>query len=203
VAYLIDTTIAIHARDGTDAVLDKLAEHDGEVLLSALSLAELQRGLYRYPAVTAIRQVRLEVLLRGIPVLPFDASAARAYGQIIAQCGWAKGRDYNRMIAAHDWQTKPKRCFNQAQILAYWRSVAFVTRSAVARASSRRRIANLRREIARRSYRSKANNRFFSCEMMVASFSGPSGVELTIFTKYSAGISGAFGCRRLHKALTF
>ena len=49
-AYLIDTNIAIHARDGTDAVLVKLAEHDGEVLLSALSLAELQRGVYRDPS---------------------------------------------------------------------------------------------------------------------------------------------------------
>lgn len=99
--YLIDTNIAIHARDGTDSVLDKLAEHDGEVLLSALSLAELQRGLYRDPAFTAIRQARLEVLLRGIPVLPFDAAAAEAYGRILAQCGWAKGKDYDRMIGAH------------------------------------------------------------------------------------------------------
>ena len=100
-AYLIDTNIAIHARDGTEAILDKLAEHDGEVLLSALSLAELQRGLYRNPDLTAIRQARLEVLLRGLPVLPFDASAARVYGRIIAQCGWARGQDYDRMIAAH------------------------------------------------------------------------------------------------------
>ena len=100
-AYLIDTNIAIHARDGTDAVLDRLTDHDGKVLLSALSLAELQRGLYRDPAFTALRQVRLEILLRGIPVLPFDASAAQAYGRIIAQCGWARGRDYDRMIAAH------------------------------------------------------------------------------------------------------
>jgi tRNA(fMet)-specific endonuclease VapC len=100
-AYLIDTNIAIHARDGTDAVLAKLAEHDGEVLLSALSLAELQRGVYRYHGLTAIRQARLEVLLRGLPVLPFDASAAVAYGRIIAQCGWARRRDYDRMIAAH------------------------------------------------------------------------------------------------------
>jgi tRNA(fMet)-specific endonuclease VapC len=100
-AYLIDTNIAIHARDGTDAVLEKLAEHDGAVLLSALSLAELQRGIYKDPANTAIRRTRLEVLLRYIPVLPFDAAAADVYGQIIAQCGWAKGRDYDRMIAAH------------------------------------------------------------------------------------------------------
>ena len=100
-AYLIDTNIAIHARDGTDAVLAKLAEHDGEVLLSALSLAELQRGVYRDASLIAIRQARLEVLLRGLPVLPFDASAAVAYGRIIAQCGWARRRDYDRMIAAH------------------------------------------------------------------------------------------------------
>jgi tRNA(fMet)-specific endonuclease VapC len=101
-AYLIETNIAIHARDGTDAVLDKLVAHDGEVLLSASSLAELQRGVYRDPSLTAIRQARLEVLLRGLPVLPFDAAAAIAYGQIIAQCGWARRRDYDRMIiAAH------------------------------------------------------------------------------------------------------
>ena len=100
-AYLIDTNIAIHARDGTEAVLAKLAEHDGGVLLSALSLAELQRGVYRDPSLTAIRQARLEVLLRGLPVLPFDASAAVAYGRIIAQCGRVRVRDYDRMIAAH------------------------------------------------------------------------------------------------------
>jgi tRNA(fMet)-specific endonuclease VapC len=99
--YLIDTNIAIHARDGTKSVLDRLAEHDGDVLLSALSLAELQRSLYKYAALTIIRQARLEVLLRGIPVAAFDAAAAHAYGQIIAQCGWAKGRDFDRMIAAH------------------------------------------------------------------------------------------------------
>jgi tRNA(fMet)-specific endonuclease VapC len=40
-AFLIDTNIAIDARDGTERVLDALAGHDGQVLLSALSLAEL------------------------------------------------------------------------------------------------------------------------------------------------------------------
>ncbi|TWB34105.1 type II toxin-antitoxin system VapC family toxin [Nitrospirillum pindoramense] len=100
-AFLIDTNIAIHARDGTEAVLDKLAEHSGAVLLSALSLAELQRGLYKDPVYTGLRQARLNILLPHIPILPFDAAAAEAYGQIIAICGWVKGRDYDRMIAAH------------------------------------------------------------------------------------------------------
>ena len=104
-AFLIDTNIAIHARDGTDSVLDNLARHDGAVLLSALSLAELQRGLYKNPAYTALRRARLEVLMEYLPVLPFDAAAAEIYGQIIAQCGWVKGRDYDRMIAAHALST--------------------------------------------------------------------------------------------------
>lgn len=106
VAYLIDTNIAIHARDGTETVLDQLAEHDGAVLMSALSLAELQRGLYRYPADTAIRRMRLEILLKQVPVLPFDAAAAEAYGRIIAQCGWVRGWDFDRMIAAHAISTQ-------------------------------------------------------------------------------------------------
>lgn len=105
-AYLIDTNIAIHARDGTDSVLDRLAEHEGEVLLSALSLAELCRGLHRNSAFTSTRRARLEVLLGAIPVLPFDESAARAYGQIIADCGWVKGRDFDRMIAGHAISTQ-------------------------------------------------------------------------------------------------
>jgi tRNA(fMet)-specific endonuclease VapC len=99
--YLIDTNIAIHATDGTESVLTKLALHDGAILLSALSLAELQRGLHKYPEFTALRGRRMETLLQSIPVIPFDASAAEAYGQIIAHCGWVKGRDYDRMIAAH------------------------------------------------------------------------------------------------------
>lgn len=100
-AFLIDTNIAIHARDGTDVVLDKLAEHDGAILISALTLAELQRGLYKNPALAALRRARLDVLVARIPILPFDTAAAEIYGQIIAQCGWVRGRDYDRMIAAH------------------------------------------------------------------------------------------------------
>jgi len=98
---MFDTNIAMHARNGSDAVLDKLAEHNGEVLLSALSLAELQQGLYRSAADEVMRRLRLVVLPQHIPVLPFDTDAAKAYGRIIARCGWVRGREYDRMIAGH------------------------------------------------------------------------------------------------------
>jgi tRNA(fMet)-specific endonuclease VapC len=98
---MLDTSIAIHARDSNDAVLDGLAKYAGQVTLSALSLVELQRGLYKNPADTAIRQSRLLLLLQQVPVIAFDAVAAESYGRIIAQCGWVKGRDFDRMIAGH------------------------------------------------------------------------------------------------------
>jgi tRNA(fMet)-specific endonuclease VapC len=100
-AFLIDTNIAIHARDGGASVLEKFFAHEGLILMSALSLAELQRGLYKSGKDMAIRQSRLKTILRSIPILPFDEVAAEAYGQIIAQIGWAKGKDYDRMIGAH------------------------------------------------------------------------------------------------------
>lgn len=33
--------------------------------------------------------------------MPFDIEAAQAYGNVIANIGWVKGRDFDRMIAAH------------------------------------------------------------------------------------------------------
>jgi len=99
--FLIDTNIAIHARDGFEPVLDRLGEHDGVVFLSALSLAELQRGLFHPGPDAAIRQARLRRILQTIPVLAFDAAAAETYGQIIAQIGWSRRRDFDRLIGAH------------------------------------------------------------------------------------------------------
>ena len=100
-ANMLDTDIAIYACDGMEAVLEKLEDYSGSVLISALTLAELQRGVYRTKEHTALRLARMGVLLRNIPVLPFDAVSAERYGQIVAQCGWVRSRDFDRMIAAH------------------------------------------------------------------------------------------------------
>lgn len=105
-AYLVDTNIVIHARDGTPAVLNKFAAHDGAIQLSALCLAELERGQRKEGPHAAMRRARLEILLPSIPIIPFDAAAARAYGRIIGQCGWVKGRDFDRMIAGHAISTR-------------------------------------------------------------------------------------------------
>jgi tRNA(fMet)-specific endonuclease VapC len=104
--FLIDTNIAIHLRDGLESVLAKMTEHRGAVALSALSLAELQRGLHKSPEDQARRRARLATILLSIPVLSFDAAAAEVYGRVIraigcGAIGWVKGRDFDRMIASH------------------------------------------------------------------------------------------------------
>ena len=99
--FLIDTNIAIHLRDGLESVLAKMTEHRGAVSLSALSLAELQRGFHKSQADEARRRARLSTILLSIPVLSFDAAAAEVYGRVIGAIGWVKGRDFDRMIASH------------------------------------------------------------------------------------------------------
>ena len=100
-SFLLDTNIVIHARDGDEAVLARRERHIGAAAMSAISFAELQRGIFKRPDIGELGLGRLRVIQKSLPVLAFDAPAAEAYGQIIRQCGWAKGRDFDRMIAAH------------------------------------------------------------------------------------------------------
>jgi tRNA(fMet)-specific endonuclease VapC len=99
--YLLDTSIAIHAGAAEAGVVEKFIEHTGALFTSALVLTELHRGLYKKPAHHDVRRMQLDILLQQIGVLAFDTAAAETYGRIVAQLGWAKGRDFDRMIAAH------------------------------------------------------------------------------------------------------
>jgi len=101
VAFLIDTNIFIYAREGNDDVLDKFEQHAGQFSISAISLAELQRGILPGQILPPLRQQRHDTLIRRMVVLPFDADAAEAYGRVIAAVGRTKSRDVDHLIAAH------------------------------------------------------------------------------------------------------
>ena len=104
--FLIDTNIAIHLRDNLPSVLSKARGHAGALAMSALTLAELQQGLYSSPSMWAYRKPRLDMILMSIPVLPFDEAAAAHYGVILGQIGWSRSRAFDRMIAAHAIATR-------------------------------------------------------------------------------------------------
>ena len=99
--FLIDTNIFIYARDRRFGVREKFIEHAGEILMSAISLAELHRGLHAGLPEAALRRDRHRLLAGQLSVLPFDEQAAEAYGRIVARIGRIKMRDFDHLIAAH------------------------------------------------------------------------------------------------------
>jgi tRNA(fMet)-specific endonuclease VapC len=100
VAFLLDTDVAIHLRDGDRAVTEKVAALDGAVLISIVTRVELEGGVYREPAHARIRRARLDAILKAVPTISFDDAAADAYGAIVANAGYSRRKLLDRMIAA-------------------------------------------------------------------------------------------------------
>ena len=99
-AWLLDTNVVIHLRDGDRMVLDRVASLEGAVLMSIITRVELEGGVHRDPAHAALRRARLDVLLGAIPTLAFDVAAAEAYASIVAHAGYSRRKLLDRMIAA-------------------------------------------------------------------------------------------------------
>jgi tRNA(fMet)-specific endonuclease VapC len=99
-AFVLDTDVAIHLRDGDPAVTEKVAALDDAVLMSIVTRVELEGGVYREPAHSQIRRARLDAILAAIPTLAFDDAAADAYGGIVASAGYSRRKLLDRMIAA-------------------------------------------------------------------------------------------------------
>lgn len=98
--YLLDTNVVIAAALGLPGVLDRLSALDiGDVAISAISLAETLAG-----ATAAENNGRLAeniaLIAKNIDVLPFDRSAADAYGALLGKVDAKRRRALDRMIAA-------------------------------------------------------------------------------------------------------
>lgn len=99
-AFLLDTDVAIHLRDGDPTVTEKVATLDDAVLMSIVTRVELEGGVYREPAHAQVRRLRLDAILAAVPTLAFDDAAAGAYGAIVASAGYSRRKLLDRMIAA-------------------------------------------------------------------------------------------------------
>jgi tRNA(fMet)-specific endonuclease VapC len=98
--YLLDTNVVIAAALGLPGVLDRLAAlRTGEVAISSISLAETLAG-----AGGAERNGRfaenISLLAETLDVLPFDHSAAEAYGALLRKVEPKRRRMLDRMLAA-------------------------------------------------------------------------------------------------------
>ena len=86
--YLLDTDILsnLAKRTPSTALIAKLASVPPEdQFTSSITLGELLYGAYRLPTHTSLFLERIEgAILPNLPVLPFDAAAARRYGELRA-----------------------------------------------------------------------------------------------------------------------
>ena len=99
-AFLLDTNVAIHLRDGDKTITDKVASLDGAVLMSIVTRVELEAGVYREPAHARVRRTRLDAILAAVPTVAFDDAAADAYDAIVASAGYSRRKLLDRMIGA-------------------------------------------------------------------------------------------------------
>ena len=99
-AHLIDTSVAIAFRDGEPAILDAMETLSGTLLLSVISLVELEGGVELDPFEATLRRERLDALLPPFVVLPFDRASAEAYGRIVKSAVYSRRKLLDRMIAA-------------------------------------------------------------------------------------------------------
>ena len=98
--FMLDTNVAIHLRDGDPQVIDRIEALDDDVSLSIVTRVELEGGILRDPARAEVRRVRLESMLRTLPTVPFDDTAADAYREILNVVGFSRRKVLDRMIAA-------------------------------------------------------------------------------------------------------
>jgi len=102
--YMLDTNVISHIMQGRDAaLLARLTTLPvGQVVISSVTLAELEYGLHRRGQPERLKNAFAQVLLR-MDVLPWDEKVATCYGKFCATLE-AQGinlSDFDMMIAAH------------------------------------------------------------------------------------------------------
>ncbi|MBI4755753.1 MAG: type II toxin-antitoxin system VapC family toxin [Betaproteobacteria bacterium] len=101
--YMLDTNICIYLmKRHPAAALQRLeALHQGDAVISVVTLAELRAGLEMHPASRDHNAQVLSALTARIPVLPFDEAAAESYGVLRAAVRERNRDALDRLIAAH------------------------------------------------------------------------------------------------------
>ena len=101
--YMLDTNICIYLmKHQPETVQARFAAcYVGDVVMSAITLAELEFGVASSGSARKRNQKALDELLHDIPVAPFATEAARAYGSVRA-ANRQRNRDaLDKLIASH------------------------------------------------------------------------------------------------------
>ena len=101
--YMLDTNICIYLmKHQPPQVRARFAEcFVGDVVISAITLAELEFGVACSGDARGMSQAALDRVLEDILVAPFEARAARAYGPVRAANRERKKGALDKLIASH------------------------------------------------------------------------------------------------------
>ncbi|MDF3881092.1 PIN domain-containing protein [Cupriavidus basilensis] len=100
--FMLDTNMCIYLmKNQPEQVAKRFAQcYVGDVVMSAITYAELEYGV-SVSASRARERRNLTALIEDIPVVPFDAAAAEAYGPIREATRERKKDHLDKLIAAH------------------------------------------------------------------------------------------------------
>ncbi len=98
--HFLDTSVLIPLRDGDSTVWERVNQLSGPILVSIVSVVELEGGVYRDAAQADRRRAKLDLLLSSLNILAFDSESAQTYGRIVAMAGYSRRKIFDRMIAA-------------------------------------------------------------------------------------------------------
>lgn len=101
--FMLDTNICIYLmKHHPPEVAKRFAQcYVGEVVISAITLAELEYGVTCSGENMARNRIALASLLEDIVVAPFDGIAAHAYGHVRQASNNRKRDALDKLIAAH------------------------------------------------------------------------------------------------------
>ena len=101
--YLLDTNICTYLmKHQPQQVAERFSAcRVGEVLISAITAAELEYGVVASGADADRNSAALERFLLEVPVAPFDGAAARVYGPVRMASRERRRDALDKLIAAH------------------------------------------------------------------------------------------------------
>ncbi len=101
--YMLDTNICIYLiRHHPREVVAKLADCvEGDVVMSAITLAELRYGVECRAADRTAQEDQVAALLEAVPAIAFDEDAAAAYGPVRFTTRERTTDALDKLIAAH------------------------------------------------------------------------------------------------------
>ena len=101
--YMLDTNICIYLMKNEPPSVRLRFEQlgFGDVVMSAITLAELRKGQTDYATDPARVEASIDHLLTFVPVLVFDNEAAGRYGELHRTSPGRRRNPLDRLIAAH------------------------------------------------------------------------------------------------------